>query len=656
LFPKENEEIEYEIYSQSSNGAEKVTVVHGQGTAVLNTFEEIPTLDIEFLKAECDLKKFGSDECYEAFAKVGLEYGAGYRGIEKIYVGEDQALAKLTLPSSVSDTADRFTLHPGMLDSALQASGLIIEGLPMIESGKPEPLLPFALQRIEVFRECTFSMWAFLRFIKYDGENRSEGGKVKKLDIDLCDEQGNICVRMQGMKLHGYSTISTSFSKKVTPSRQKEPSELMTFEEYWQEKEIVHVASDIGIRTLVCFLTKPENRKIAAEAVKKLAPETQIIFISQSDSYKKESRNHHSVSKTDGKTFQKAFASIIEDYGNIDAVFYMAAIENSEAARDYSGIVHIIQAMAAVELKSGRFLATARLSARPSEVPGRCYPESWIGFERSLGLIMPNMQFGVIYEETESFSKNSIGDWVEILWQELQGEKISSALYKENKRLVYRIRETIPEDSESLIKQEGTYLITGGCGGLGALLARYLAKKHPVKLILTGRSPIDDKKRVILKSIEESGSRVIYIQADVCDYDAMKKGLKTAVESFGKIDGVIHAAGVESKRNILEKDMESFNEVLRPKIEGTLVLDKILKKESPEFICYFSSSSAILGDFGACDYAIANRFLMSYAAHKNKIGRNELGTKEKNIVINWPLWKEGGMGSDSDDSLKMYLK
>ena len=77
----------------------------------------------------------------------------------------------------------------------------------------------------------------------------------------------------------------------------------------------------------------------------------------------------------------------------------------------------------------------------------------------------------------------------------------------------------------------------------------------------------------------------------------MKKELRIAKERVGSIHGVLHAAGIESRQNIFEKNIQSFQRVLAPKVKGTLILDEILDKESLDFICYFSSSSAILGDF-----------------------------------------------------------
>jgi 3-oxoacyl-(acyl-carrier-protein) synthase/acyl carrier protein len=135
----------------------------------------------------------------------------------------------------------------------------------------------------------------------------------------------------------------------------------------------------------------------------------------------------------------------------------------------------------------------------------------------------------------------------------------------------------------------------------------------------------------------------------------MQEGLKRARELFGEINGVIHLAGLASNKNVFEKDIKEFNDVLGPKVMGTLVLDEILREEPIDFICYFSSSSAVLGDFGSCDYAAANRFQMAYAAYRNsRYDSGELIGKA--YVINWPLWKDGGMHVGDDEGTRMYLK
>ncbi|MBP0661503.1 KR domain-containing protein, partial [Mycobacterium tuberculosis] len=84
--------------------------------------------------------------------------------------------------------------------------------------------------------------------------------------------------------------------------------------------------------------------------------------------------------------------------------------------------------------------------------------------------------------------------------------------------------------------------------------------------------------------------------------------------------------------------------MLAPKVTGTLALETVLMDEAVDFICHFSSSSAILGDFGACAYAVANRFQMVRAA-----------ATDRAVAINWPLWTAGGMGLGSSSAAALYL-
>ncbi|MCP5003507.1 MAG: SDR family NAD(P)-dependent oxidoreductase, partial [Planctomycetes bacterium] len=196
------------------------------------------------------------------------------------------------------------------------------------------------------------------------------------------------------------------------------------------------------------------------------------------------------------------------------------------------------------------------------------------------------------------------------------------------------------------------YLITGGLGGLGLLFAEYLVITYKANLILIGRSPLSREKKDRIDYLQQQGSKVVYLQADISNLEAMRQTMPEAVKRVGTVNGIIHAAGIEGKETIFEKEFQDFAQILSPKIEGTLNLDQLFKEEPLDFICYFSSSSAILGDFGSCDYAIGNRFQMAYARLQSEQNSSEV----KRVVINWPLWKEGGMGMGSDERSQFYLK
>ncbi|WP_434781065.1 polyketide synthase dehydratase domain-containing protein [Bacillus subtilis] len=74
------------------------------------------------LQDQCSLSTLSHDQCYELFKAIGIDYGPGFQGIDRLYIGRNQALAELSLPAGVTHTLNEFVLHPSMADSALQAS------------------------------------------------------------------------------------------------------------------------------------------------------------------------------------------------------------------------------------------------------------------------------------------------------------------------------------------------------------------------------------------------------------------------------------------------------------------------------------------------------------------------------------------------------
>ena len=675
LFPEENGQIQYEIYSKPEKDFDPATmisqlqlrddmvsnIVHSQGVAIFNSSDKVPPLDLPALQEVCNQSRLSSEQCSAIFKTKGIDYGPSHQGIEKVYVGSSQALAKLSLPSHVLAMQDEFVLHPEIMDSALQASiGLFLAGDDNC-SNSSFPSMPFGLQSLEIFERCPCNLWMLIRSSEGPSIGHGIGStgrdKVQKLDMDLCNDQGSICVRIRGLERRDDTkAVSESLAEakldQVSAPFFEETSELMTFEETWQE-EALSKHSLVEIKALLCFLSRTENQQAFVEAMKLIAPQTKVLFIHQGGNHNSNSDYRYGVSRTDRNTYEKAFRRIREDHGEVDAILYLWPLEDSRCIQDLSCQVYILQAMASNKLSSRRFLSAGQFKNRLD----RCFLESWMGFERSLGLILPQTQVANVYQKASAGSrKTTMQDWMQKLWGELQSNKVQSALYKNGKRYICRIYPiNLKEEGESHVKQRGTYLITGGCGGLGFLFAEHLAKTYTANLVLTGRSLLTPEKQSRIQSLEKSGSSVFYLQSDLCDARGMKEGMKIARKRLGPIHGVLHAAGIIGSKSLFENEIQSFQKVLAPKIKGTLILDEILGEEPLDFIGYFSSSSAILGDFGSCDYAIGNRFQTAYTAY-----RNELQTQGKRsgkaIVMNWPLWKNGGMGSADDEQTYLYLK
>jgi acyl transferase domain-containing protein/enoyl-CoA hydratase/carnithine racemase/acyl carrier protein/GNAT superfamily N-acetyltransferase len=182
-----DDNVNYEICSEDTTGKS----VHCQGFAAYRHASPIPQLDLAQLKGQMTRGAVESTALYEMFDEMGLQYGPSHRGITSLHLGEDQLLAQLRLPESVRLGSAAFQLHPSLMDSALQASAGLI-----VDFARPpgEPLVPFALGSLRVFAGCTEEMFAWLRYSP--GGRRDD--KVIRLDIDVCDQHGNVCVQMEG--------------------------------------------------------------------------------------------------------------------------------------------------------------------------------------------------------------------------------------------------------------------------------------------------------------------------------------------------------------------------------------------------------------------------------------------------------------------------
>ena len=243
---------------------------------------------------------------------------------------------------------------------------------------------------------------------------------------------------------------------------------------------------------------------------------------------------------------------------------------------------------------------------------------AWIGFERSLGLLLPETQISVLY--TRAATPRQLADAAR------HGGVIR---YDGERRFVLSVRPVVSRPSQEIpFRQGGGYLITGGCGALGLRLARHLAQRYEARLLLTGRRPLSDEMRQQLEALKAR-----YEAVDVSDPEAMRAWARSL--PF-ELNGVVHAAGVEPHKPFFEQSRSEIESVLRPKTIGTVLLDEVLAEQPLDFVCYFSSSAAVLGDFGACAYAVANRFQMAYGLQRRGRG--------KTVVINWPLWRDGAMG------------
>lgn len=228
--------------------------------------------------------------------------------------------------------------------------------------------------------------------------------------------------------------------------------------------------------------------------------------------------------------------------------------------------------------------------------------------------------------------------------------------YRGNHRWVQTFEPIHLEDAvegTSRLRKGGVYLITGGLGGIGLVLAEYLAKTVQAKLILTGRSafPAKDeweqwlvthdeqdgisRKIRKVRELEALGAEVLVASVDVANLTQMQSLIHQVELRFGELNGVFHAAGILGGQfNTVENTSEANCEKqFHPKVYGLLVLEKLLQGREIDFCVLLSSLSTVLGGLGSVAYSSANLFMDAFTR------RHHQTRSISWMSINWDSWQ-----------------
>lgn len=526
LAPPQNGQIAYRIYSEAG--------LHGQGTAVLE--EPAPSrIDLEILRRTIT-NSLDVPQCYDAFTAMGIVYGPGHRCLDTVHFSTGanrQVLARLKL----SGGAAPYVLHPGLIDSALQACMGLVGGQ---DRERPTSAsLPFALDMFELVVEPPPVLWAWIRAA--DGYIPND--RLRKLDIDLADDSGQVCVRLRGFS-----------------SRTPNANALVGHEPVWVVQPAAQGAPDWSKRRIVLcdldsFFAKTAETPGIAWSRLRLGGAPESWYADAAIGVFETIKAAHAEQGAGRALIQV----VVPRHGNgalLGGLSGLVKTANRESTRVFAQLVEVVAAddLAAV------------LDAESST------NDDHVRYDGGVRRVMR--------------------------WQEREAG--TAALpWKEN----------------------GVYLITGGSGGLGQVFARHIAKQAPTaKIILCGRRQ----------------------QVDVGRRDQVDAFVADVVRTHGRIDGVLHCAGLLRDNYIARKSAAEFAEVLAPKVAGALYLDAATAGLDLDFFALFSSAAGALGSAGQADYATANAFLDAFAHHRN--AQVHAGSRRGHTVsIDWPLWAEGGM-------------
>lgn len=625
-------ELACEIYSGEGEGR----AVHFQCGAVALA-QQPARVDLAGLRSCCDAG-IAAENCYELLGMGGLHYGDAFRSMREIAAGSGAdgmrfVLTRLDLPEVLRESAQAFHLHPSLMDGALQSS-IALSLVPGAAGGEVEsrPHLPYAVETLDVFAPCRGEIHALVRQASGSSE------RLRKFDLSLCDSDGNICVEFRGFGVR----LLDRPSAKVAPVQPPVVAQVtpLTFAEEWQPQPL-SAESSASAGAVICLLADDANREmlqgVAATTVSGRPP----VFIAPAAAAGEQ--------RPDAASYALALSSAAEQCGAVAAVVVLWPAENRASIPDYSALLAFLQGLAAANLPPVRVVMAA-VCRTPLE---RAYVDSWIAATASLKRLLPHQLqiVGLVADgAVDDDPSAALREVFVHALGELHDAQGACAFYEGGRRQVRRMMPTQRGPKSPVLRAGATYLLTGGLGAIGQHLAERLVRGHGAHLLLLGRSAADAATEEKIRALRESGSRVRHLRVDVADADALRAALDAEQTEFGPIAGVFHVAGIAAERSVFETTPAEFEGVLGPKVAGTLALEQALVGRGLDFLCHFSSSSAVLGDFGPCAYAIANRFQMAHARYAAPAANG------KRLAINWPLWKDGSFGFGDEAATDFYLQ
>ncbi|MFY0578020.1 beta-ketoacyl synthase N-terminal-like domain-containing protein [Cystobacter fuscus] len=194
-------------------------------------------------------------------------------------------------------------------------------------------------------------------------------------------------------------------ASRVAAAGGEEAPATLVFEESWQPEERP-VRRAVAPRTLICLCTDRSSQEELARAARNLDPAATLVFVAQGAGFKKVSAQSYEVHALAPDDCVRAFQDIQAQYGAVDGILHLWALRDGAWQESYTGIVHVLQAVAASKLKVQRILVAGEFRNGIE----RAFLESWMGFERSLARVLPSVTMIAVLEDAQGSSrKTSMG-------------------------------------------------------------------------------------------------------------------------------------------------------------------------------------------------------------------------------------------------------
>ena len=631
-------------------------------SAILSIVESV-TDSLALSEKDCDeirdacRNKVDIASFYSEYVALGLDYGERFKSIETLFSSGSSALASIVIAKELSADKANYSIHPAVLDACFQTTRAAMPGY----SGSA--YLPLGCEVVTYIKPLsTDRLYCYSKSRDDDSQ-----GRVIIVDIAIRDESGDVCIDVQGLQfLQASKTALVKKEKRI---------ENLLYTLDWEEKQLPYDDDELTAYTessWLVFVHNDERSRLVLHRIEELGiPYVAIYFDKFSSSELTVFEKELETTLAEAKV---PFSRIVHLWSTAEET--LTQVPDTEDAIDSRyevscvSVLSLVRVLTRMQLPTTPQLWLVTKGVQGDEVERGFHEIAqytlW-GMGRTIQLEHPELRC-VLFD-----SPYNEDTFVNALCQEIinwDGE--SQIAYQHNQRLVARIIQQqlakstnaieafwsapshlsvsddgnfdeLDEHVPFLVRSDSTYLITGGLGSLGKLVAQWLVEKGAKHIALVARSAVSREAQVFINGLKDRGVDIYTFQADVADYRQMQRLFTEAASSMPALAGVVHTAGVLADGMLHTQDWVQFASVFPPKVAGAWNLHLLSQNMTLDFFVCFSSSASLLGASGQANYAAANGFMDGLAHYRYQHGLPCLS-------INWGPWAGLGMAANVADS------
>ncbi|HYH98016.1 type I polyketide synthase, partial [Hyalangium sp.] len=593
--------------------------------------------------------------------EAGISLGPSYRVLERLWRRPGEVLGLVRLSEERLLQAASFRAHPAVLELAVR---LLTETAPD-EAMRKQVLLPTRIERVRFLGRHEESLWIHVT-LRQPGVASSA---ALEGDIRLLNEAGRPMVELIGVRLE---KSSSSLIEQAADRHVRS----WLYDLSWEDRSARGTAVRAVPRGLWIILA--DQGGTGANLAQQLEREGNTVFLASAGERAQQGAGHASIHPTRREDFEWLLEQAQAHAGApLRGVVHLwaldaapnEALELAELQRAQQlaagSVIPLLQVLAPIkgaELPSVWLVTRGAQPAGEAESVAVAQSLLW-GLGRVAALEHPDIWGGLIDLDPRASPGGAEGLVQELLAPDGEEQIALRAGKRKAARLIRASAEELT--TRPRLREDATYLITGGLRGLGLDLARWMIDRGAKNLALLGRTelppreswstlPADSSVKaavLAVEDLEKRGAQVRVFAADVVDEPRMAAVLEQLRRELPPLRGVIHAAGLNKPVQLTELGQDTLDEVLGPKVRGTWVLDRLTRDMPIDFMVYLSSVASVWGAAWLGPYAAANHFLDAVAHYRRAAGRAA-------VAINLGTWAGGGMGERAADSaqIKTYFQ